>query len=129
PLSPARFQHELTPLCAGVESRPAIRQYRSRRSPNQIRYTPETRSDTRSHRWSATQCIMSLDKIVIGEVQSNRSLEVLPLLTESQRESRQATHMKAGRSIQALYITGRDQVNVRESHHDPLLGRNNLWPT
>ncbi len=55
---------------------------------------------------------MSLYKIVIGEVQGDRCLKVLTLLTEGQREASEPPHVKAGGRVEPLNVAGRNSVYI-----------------
>lgn len=53
---------------------------------------------------------MSTDKVVISEVQTNRSLTILELFAECVSESGKTPHVQASSGIQALHVAGRYQL-------------------
>ena len=64
---------------------------------------------------------MPLHEVVIGEVQPNRSHEVLALLAESQCQAGETAHVKPRGSVQPLHVAGGDQVNIGVASHHMLL--------
>src|SRR6266566_2618727 len=100
-------------------ARPKYRRVRKRissrksyRRLNQIADRPEISLDSRCHRRSSSQRIVTFHEIVVREVQGNRCLKVLFLLAESVSQTGQAPHVKAGRTIQPLSVTRRSQTQV-----------------
>ena len=77
--------------------------------------------DTRSHRRSHAERVVTLYEVVIGEVQTNRSNEVLMLLAEGQRKAGETAHVQPGRCIQPFNVAGRNQVFVWIARIDELL--------
>ena len=98
-----------------------------RRRFHEIPDRPEIPFDSRCHRGSAAQGIMPLHEIVIGEVERNRCLEVLPLLAESVREASQAAHVEAGCAVQTLNVTRGCQRHIRKTSDGFLFRYDKLW--
>src|SRR5271166_6210471 len=80
---------------------------------HQIPNAPECSLYASRHCRSASQGVVPLDEVVIGEVESDRSREVLPFLAESQRKPSETAHVQPSGSVQPLDVAGRNQVKIR----------------
>src|SRR5438067_9890235 len=58
---------------------------------------------------------MQATKVIVKEVESERSLQVFPLAAEGVRQSRQSSHIGSHRQVIALHNRSRNAVRVRPS--------------
>src|SRR5690348_1574263 len=68
--------------------------------------------DSGFHRWSAAQRLMHANKVVVGEMQSARGFQIVQLLAESIRESREAANRHAHREVLPLHMRCADVRRV-----------------
>ena len=82
---------------------------RSRRQ--QVAQIPHPRCDARFHGRRHAQRLVNPAEVVVGEVQTIRRPEILPLLREGIRQTRKSAHAHADRQILALYMRRADLLD------------------
>src|ERR1700683_2321343 len=72
---------------------------------------------------------MTLHEIVVCKVQGYGCLEIIQLLAESQRKTREPLHMKPSSRVQAINVASRNQIHVGIAHDGPTDGRSESQST
>src|SRR5690348_11828280 len=72
---------------------------------------------------------MRANEIVISEMESNGSIEVFPLLTESIGQPCQAAHVQSSRAVESFDMTCRNEIRIGTANDFHLLHRSNFWRT